>query len=75
LDVVVGVDTAVTHLAGALGRPTWIMLNAYATDWRWLADRDSSPWYSSVRLFRQPVRADWTSVIKKVNQYLSWFKV
>jgi len=75
LDVVVGVDTAVSHLAGALGRPTWIMLNAYATDWRWLTDRDSSPWYSTARLFRQPSRGDWTSVTKKVAQYLSWFKV
>jgi TPR repeat/Glycosyltransferase family 9 (heptosyltransferase) len=75
LDVVVGVDTAVSHLAGALGRPVWIMLNAYATDWRWLMDRDSSPWYSTARLFRQPRRGDWASVTKKVAQYLSWFKV
>jgi hypothetical protein len=75
LDVVVGVDTAVSHLACALGRPTWIMLNAYATDWRWLTDRDSSPWYSGARLFRQPSRGDWASVTKKVAQYLSWFKV
>jgi tetratricopeptide (TPR) repeat protein len=75
LDVVVGVDTAVSHLAAALGRPVWIMLNAYATDWRWLMDRDSSPWYSTVRLFRQPSRGDWASVTKKVAQYLSWFKV
>jgi hypothetical protein len=75
LDVVVGVDTAVSHLAGALGRPTWIMLNAYATDWRWLMDRDSSPWYSTARLFRQPRRGDWATVTRKVAQYLSWFKV
>jgi hypothetical protein len=75
LDVVVGVDTAVSHLAAALGRPTWIMLNAYATDWRWLTDRDSSPWYSTARLFRQPVRGDWATVTRKVAQYLSWFKV
>ena len=75
LDVVVGVDTAVSHLSGALGRPTWIMLNAFATDWRWLLDRDSSPWYSSARLFRQPTRGDWQSVTAKIGKFLSWFKV
>jgi tetratricopeptide (TPR) repeat protein len=75
LDVVIGVDTAVTHLAGALGRPVWVMLNAFATDWRWLLDRDSSPWYSSARLFRQPTMGDWPSVLKKIEQYLAWFKI
>jgi hypothetical protein len=75
LDVVVSVDTAITHLAGSLGRPVWVMLNQYSTDWRWLLNRDSSPWYSTARLFRQPVRGDWESVTKKITQYLSWFKV
>lgn len=75
LDIIVGVDTAVSHLAGALGRPVWIMLNQFAVDWRWLLDRDSSPWYSTARLFRQPARGDWASVTQKVVQYLSWFKV
>jgi hypothetical protein len=75
MDVVISVDTAVAHLAGALGRPTWIPLNWYGTDWRWLLNRDSSPWYPSARLFRQPQLGDWQSVTDKIHQYLSWFKV
>lgn len=75
MDVVISVDTAVAHLSGALGRPTWIPLNWYGTDWRWLLNRDSSPWYPSARLFRQPSLGDWKSVTDKIHQYLSWFKV
>ena len=75
MDVVIGVDTAVSHLSGSLGRPTWIMLQKFSTDWRWLLDRDSSPWYSSARLFRQPKMGDWASVTKKIAQYLAWYKV
>jgi hypothetical protein len=75
LDVVLSVDTAIAHLSGALGRPTWIMLQKFGVDWRWLLNRDDSPWYSTARLFRQPEFDDWTSVTNKIAQYLSWFKV
>jgi hypothetical protein len=74
LDLVIGVDTAIGHLAGAMGRPTWIMLSHYALDWRWLLDRNDSPWYPSVKLFRQPKINDWDSAINQLCQYLAWWK-
>jgi len=66
LDLVVSVDTAVVHLAGALGKPVWL-LNRFDTCWRWLQDRDDSPWYPSLRQFRQPTTGDWPSVISRVQ--------
>jgi tetratricopeptide (TPR) repeat protein len=62
LDLVITVDTSIVHLAGALGKPVWL-LNRFDTCWRWLLDRDDSPWYPTLRQFRQPERGDWDSVI------------
>ncbi|GAB4356836.1 MAG: tetratricopeptide repeat protein [Gammaproteobacteria bacterium] len=69
LDLVVTVDTAVAHLAGAMGRPTWLMLS-HVADWRWLVDRHDSPWYPSMRLFRQPQRGDWQAVVDAMGRAL-----
>jgi hypothetical protein len=70
LDLVITSDTSVAHLAGALGRPAWVLLNKMP-DWRWLLDREDSPWYQSLRLFRQPMQSDWTSVIQQVRSALA----
>jgi hypothetical protein len=69
LDLVIGVDTSIVHLAGALGKPVWL-LNRFDTCWRWLLDRDDSPWYPTLRQFRQPRRDDWDSVLGNVRKAL-----
>jgi tetratricopeptide (TPR) repeat protein len=70
LDLVISSDTSVAHLAGALGRPVWVLLQ-HVADWRWLRDRPDSPWYPSARLFRQPQLDDWESVIRQVTDALA----
>lgn len=69
LDLVIGVDTAVVHLAGALGRPVWL-LNRFDTCWRWLTNRDDSPWYPTLRMFRQTSPDDWAGPVSAVRDAL-----
>jgi hypothetical protein len=66
LDLLISVDTSVAHLAGALKVPVWILLTK-ASDWRWLLDREGSPWYPSARLFRQREAGDWKEVIRRAR--------
>ena len=70
LDLVIAVDTAVAHLAGALGRPCWLLL-PFSADWRWLMEREDSPWYPSLRLFRQPRPGAWEPVVAAVARELA----
>lgn len=72
LDLVITVDTLAAHLAGAMGKPVWVMLQ-FATDWRWMVERADSPWYPSMRLFRQRAQGDWQTVVDAVASALRAF--
>ncbi|TAN41941.1 MAG: hypothetical protein EPN22_13680, partial [Nitrospirae bacterium] len=67
LDLVVTVDTAIAHLAGAMNKEVWLML-PYVPDWRWLLEREDSPWYPSMRIFRQDKPKDWGTVVERVME-------
>jgi len=67
---VLTVDTSVAHLAGAMGKPVWTMIQ-YSPDWRWMLNRSDTPWYPTMRLFRQPALRDWGSVIQTVTKQLT----
>jgi tetratricopeptide (TPR) repeat protein len=73
VDLVISSDTAVVHLAGALGRPVWMLLE-YVPDWRWMIDREDSPWYPTARLFRQRRAGDWEGVVASVSDELQRFE-
>ena len=74
LDLVISVDTSTAHLAGAMGKPVWLM-NRFDTCWRWFLDREDSPWYPTMRIFRQPQPGDWDSVIRSIAAALCEFAV
>ena len=71
LDVLVTVDTSVAHLAGAMGLPVWLML-PYVSDWRWMASGSRTPWYPTMRLYRQPRPKDWASVVNNIKSSLTF---
>jgi tetratricopeptide (TPR) repeat protein len=75
LDLVISVDTAIAHLAGAMGKPLWIPLNNFAVDWRYLLDTSLHPWYNSARIFRQPKIGDWDSVLQGMHLFLDKVKI
>lgn len=71
LDLVITVETAVAHLAGSMGKPVWILIQAAGTDWRWMRDREDNPWYPSARLFRQRTPGDWAPVFRRLQSALA----
>jgi hypothetical protein len=73
LDLVIAVDTAVAHLAGALGKPVWTLL-PFEAEWRWMVGRADSPWYPTMRLFRQTARGDWKGLLEQVAAELGKFQ-
>jgi tetratricopeptide (TPR) repeat protein len=70
LDLVISVDTSVVHLAGALGKPVWL-LNRFESEWRWMTEREDSPWYPTLRIFSQPALHDWASVMARIADELA----
>ncbi|WP_019500120.1 tetratricopeptide repeat protein [Pseudanabaena sp. PCC 6802] len=74
LDLVISVDTAIVHLVGAMGKPVWTLL-PFAPDWRWFLDREDTPWYPTMRLFRQTERGDWDGVMRRVYDALKTFQL
>jgi len=74
LDLIITVDTAVAHLAGALGKPVWMLL-AWRSDWRWLHNRNDTPWYPTMRLFRQSAPDQWDQVVTQMSEILEHFCV
>jgi hypothetical protein len=70
LDLVIAVDTSAAHLAGAMGKPVWVMI-PFAPDWRWMTGCNDSPWYASLRLFRQTATGDWNGVARRLAEALA----
>lgn len=73
LDLLITVDTAVAHLAGAMGKPVWVLI-PFAPDWRWMLNREDSPWYPTMKLFRQPAIGDWTTPVRRMADSLRKFR-